>query len=221
MNSGEFQDIIKSSRKILNNTIIASFIVIGGLVAFLIYTMKKQETKVYVIADNGRFTANLTESDVIYDFDLRNHVKLFLYNMYSFDQYNYNEHVETGLNLIDTYNGKRIFNDMDKGGIYELMKKQDVRVKVVIDSIVVNNKIRPFSGRAYFRQRLMYSDQMKDIPLALKFDLVPVSRSDKNPFGFIIANLDYIDYVIRNEDLSIKFNEVSTEAMDTIVRKGE
>jgi hypothetical protein len=57
-------------------------------------------------------------------------------------------------------------------------------------------KRKPWSGRAYIKQRISIGGQLKEpLPLAAKFNLEETDyRSDANPYGLLITNFDYISY---------------------------
>jgi len=190
-------------------TICTSTILLIGLGYLYLTETKKHEDKIYVIADNGRFMANQTTSDILYDFDMKNHLKVFCQNMFAYDQYNYNTNIETGLNLIDVIGGKRIYNDIKTSGVYENLKKYNARTKINIDSIKIDMTARPVGAIVYLTQTVIYSDQSAKLPIAAKMSLVSANRSEKNPFGMLITNFDYIPYSIGVNDISA--GEASTE----------
>lgn len=202
MESTEFAKTINGYRNVLIVTIFTSTILLIGLGYLYLTETKKHEDKIYVIADNGRFMANQTTSDILYDFDMKNHLKVFCQNMFAYDQYNYNTNIETGLNLIDVLGGKRIYNDIKTSGVYENLKKYNARTKINIDSIKIDMTARPVGAIVYLTQTVIYSDQSAKLPIAAKMSLVSANRSEKNPFGMLITNFDYIPYNIGVNDLS-------------------
>lgn len=213
MESTEFAKTINGYRNVLIVTICTSTILLIGLGYLYLTETKKHEDKIYVIADNGRFMANQTTSDILYDFDMKNHLKVFCQNMFAYDQYNYNTNIETGLNLIDVLGGKRIYNDIKTSGVYENLKKYNARTKINIDSIKIDMTSRPVGAIVYLTQTVIYSDQSAKLPIAAKMSLVSANRSEKNPFGMLITNFDYIPYNIGVNDLSDE--ETATEKNGT------
>lgn len=196
METTEFSKTIKGYKTILI-TVIVSFTLLTAVIGVLYFKERaNHDAKIYVIADNGRFLATQTNADIIYDFDIKNHVKLFCQNMFAYDQYNYTDNLETGLNLIDDIGGKRIYNDLKNSGVYENLKKYNARTKVKIDSIIIDTKIRPITGVLYCTQSVLYSDQDAKLPIAAKFNLISTTRSEQNPFGMMITNFDYVKYDI-------------------------
>lgn len=219
MESTEFAKTINGYRNVLMVTICTSTILLIGLGYLYLTETKKHEDKIYVIADNGRFMANQTTSDILYDFDMKNHLKVFCQNMFAYDQYNYNTNIETGLNLIDVLGGKRIYNDIKTSGVYENLKKYNARTKINIDSIKIDMKARPVGAIVYLTQTVIYSDQSAKLPIAAKMSLVSANRSEKNPFGMLITNFDYIPYSIGVNDLSKEESAPATTNSETPTNK--
>lgn len=207
METKEFESQLKSQRK--TTYIITGCLTTITLVLLVLYVYTKQnnEQKIYVISDSGRFQAVKTEDAIVYDFDLKNHIKLYINNMFSYDQYNYDSHIDLALGLIDDYYGKFVFNNLKNNDVFENMKRYNMLFKVSIDSIKIDMNKRPYECLAYFKSKMYYSDQMKSNPVAFHCKLSEVVRSENNPFGFIISNFTYIEYKIPVDQTSIKFDE--------------
>lgn len=218
METKTYETVLKQQRKIIAIVCICSVIITLGSIAAYIWERNKKEEKIYVIADNGRFTAQLTEDAVVYDFDLKNHVRVFINKMFAYDQYSYKNHVEDALCLIDDYYGKYIYNNLKNNQVFETMGQYNCTFKVTIDSIKVDMNQRPFACEAYFKWRMYYSDQVKTTPIAFRCKLSQVNRSEKNPFGFIINNYTIINYKLPADQYSIKFDEVSQETVDSLLK---
>ena len=194
MESTEFSKTINGYRKVFMITV-SCLTVLLVLVGYLyVKEKRKHEDKIYVISDNGRFIAKQTNNEALFDFDVKNHLKVFCQNMFAYDQYNYTSNIETALNLIDVPGGKRIYNDVKTSGIYENLKKYNARTTIKIDSINLDLKARPIHANIYITQTVLYSDQKIQLPIAAKMDLVSANRSESNPFGILISNFDYIPY---------------------------
>ncbi len=213
MESTDFSRTINGYKKTLIAVIISFTLIIVSLGFLYLKEKANHEAKIYVIADNGRFLATQTSAETLYDFDMRNQIKLFCDNMFAYDQYNFNDNLETGLNLIDDIGGKRIYNDLKTSGVYENLKKYNARTKIKIDSLVIDTKVRPIAGVFYCTQSVLYSDQSAKLPIAAKFNLISTTRSEKNPFGMMITNFDYIKYDIGVNKVipSVEQNKSTTE----------
>ena len=219
METKEFEKQLKQQRQTMYITIISLTVITLSLFSVLIYKMYKAEQKIYVISDSGRFQATKTEDAVVYDFDLKNHVKLFINNMFGYDQYNYSNHVDLSLGLIDDYYGKYIFNNLRDNEVFDNMKKFNMMFKVSIDSVKINMNKRPYECSAYFKSKMYYSDQMKVNPVAFTCKLTEVQRSENNPFGFIISNFNYINYQINNTEKSVLYNDaLESERADSLLK---
>lgn len=219
METKEFENQLKTQRKTLYIVTISLSVMTLVLLSLYIYTVKTNEQKIYVISDSGRFQATKTEDAVVYDFDLKNHVKLYINNMFSYDQYNYDNHIDLALGLIDDYYGKFVYNNLKNNDVFENMKRYNMLFKVSIDSVKVDMSKRPYECLAYFKSKMYYSDQMKSNPVAFHCKLNEVVRSENNPFGFVITNFTYIDYKIPVDQTSIKFDEAAgDERADSLLK---
>ncbi len=195
LKSSEFSQITEKLRKIIVFTNLF-WLLAFGFIAFLFWRERVESKKipVYVISDNGRFLARQAPEDVTYDFDLRNDVKVFIANFYEYDKNDFTDRIETALNLVDNVSGKSIYASIKSAKIYDALRDKNARTKVEFDSIKTDLSKRPVHVRAYFKQHIFVSDLKMSNPVAAEFDIVPFSRSEKNPFGLLITNFSYIPY---------------------------
>lgn len=194
MESTEFAKTINGYRKVLIVLIVCFSFLLLAVGYLFIVEKKNHENKIYVISDTGRFIARQTDNETMYDFDIKNHLKVFSTNMFAYDQYNYKSNIEVALNLVDVSGGKRIYNDVKTSGIYENLKKYNARTIIKIDSIYLDMKVRPIKADLFITQTVLYADQKAELAIGAKMDLVSANRSEENPFGILITNFDYIPY---------------------------
>lgn len=219
METKEFENQLKSQRKTLYIVTVSLSVITLALLVLYVLNIKKSEQKIYVISDSGRFQAIKTEDAVVYDFDLKNHVKLFINNMYGYDQYNYDNHIDLALGLIDDYYGKFVYNNLKDNEVFENMKRYNMMFKVSIDSVKIDMKKRPYECIAYFKSKMYYSDQMKSNAVAFHCLLSEVQRSENNPFGFMMTNFSYIDYKLPKEQNSIMYDAAeNNEQADSLLK---
>ncbi len=216
MESTEFAKTINAYRKVLIVIVVCFSVLLLAVGYLYVKERGKHEDKIYVISDNGRFIARQTNTDALFDFDIKNDLKVFCQNMFAYDQYNYSANIETALNLIDVPGGKRIYNDVKTSGIYENLKKFNARTTIKMDSINLDLKARPISALVYLTQTVMYSDQKIQLAIGAKMNLVSANRSEQNPFGILITNFDYIPY---NNGVINKINPGETAVKSGAVEK--
>ncbi len=150
----------------------------------------------YVITDFGTFSANLLEEGVGRTaVEARNHIKVFMKNMYAHEANNFKQRVENALELIDKQDGLAIYHDFKEGQVYENYVRHNARTVVQVDSVLVDMNAQPYQGSVYARQTIFYNDQSRTLPIAAAFNLVETPfRTDQNPFGLLIQDWQYIAY---------------------------
>lgn len=174
-----------------------------GIIIFLIIDRSKKD--VFVIADNGRFTAKPTVDNKLFQHDIKNHTKLFISSFFEYDKYTFSENIESALGLVDESTGKMIYKSLKDAGIYETLKEKKVRTSAKIDTLLVDMTQKPVKVKVLFRQYVYINDVVQENPVGAIFDLVPFSRSEGNPFGQLIVNFKYISYTPAGPTKSIYF----------------
>jgi hypothetical protein len=176
-------------------SVLSTFIValVAGLLVFRAYESSGQ--RVYVVGNNGSFSALSTSHDTHTRFEARNLVSTFMTTMYGHDQYTYKAHLDAALPLIEDRGGRRIYEGFKTGQVFENYVRYGARATITVDSIRLDMSNHPYTGQVYVKQRILIGDQMsKSQPLAAKFALVETDRSDANPYGMLITDFDYIAY---------------------------
>ena len=191
---------IDKTIKTLKTALILGFIIMGiaNVLLLVLYIKEKkrnESTTMYVLKDEFAYKAiPLEEKESRGMAELKNHISMFMFNMFSHDQYNYNDRIENALKLIDRTDGKRIYNELESGKVYEIYKKYNSRTELKIDSVIIDNSKSLITGRVYAKQTAIYSDQRKMVPLAAKFEIENTFRSEGNPHGLQITNFNFIRY---------------------------
>lgn len=112
------------------------------------------------------------------------------------DQYTFSKNVESALCLIDNVNGQKIYDQLQKGGFYELYKKENAHTKVTVDSIKVDMNVKPYKAKIWLKQAIYWSGYSKDVPYAAVMQIVEDNRSERNPLGLLISEFYFIEYNI-------------------------
>jgi hypothetical protein len=159
---------------------------------------------VYVVTDSGTFPALVQQERKVSVYEARNHVKTFLTTMFAHDASNYKQQVETALHLVSKTDGGRIISDFTKGKVYENYVRLGSRTHLEVDSVMIDVAKRPLSGKAYARQTIHLEGQSQDFPIAIQFELTETYRSDENPYGLLLQNMQYIHYNPQANTSSIK-----------------
>lgn len=196
METNDFFKTIRTMRSITLGTIISSGLIIFLLIVLLVKASDSSSKNIYVSTDAGSFLAKRNDYGIRYDFEIKNHVRIFFQNLLEGDQYTFLKNVEAALCLIDNVNGAKIYDQLQKGGFYELYKKENAHTKVSMDSIKVNMKEKPYKVKIWLKQSVYWSGYSKDIPYAAVMEVVEDNRSEKNPFGLLISDFYFIEYTI-------------------------
>lgn len=161
---------------------------------------ERQRQKIYVL-DNGRSLMVALSQDLAQNrpVEAREHVRRFheLFFTLSPDKAAIESNVGRALQMADksalsyykVLQEKGFFNRLIAGGI-----SQTVR----IDSIRCNFDSYPYQVTTYARQRIMRESTITERSLVTTCRLINAVRSDNNPQGFLLENLN----VIENKDLA-------------------
>jgi hypothetical protein len=199
MNNNEnvktFSSTFDIMKKLCFVAIIMLFLTNAGWILAYVKLNKEVGKKVFVVTDNGSIWA--TEKDNINTFDQyesRNFIKVFCNLMFAHDASTYNKHLNAALPLIHRDYGMAIKADYDNNKLYATYVNYDASTTIQIDSVVIVQNSRPQRGAVFMRLITHYGNAMSAAPLAYKFSLDRVSRSDINPYGLFITSLDRIVY---------------------------
>ena len=161
---------------------------------------ERQRQKIYVL-DNGRSLMVALSQDLAQNrpVEAREHVRRFheLFFTLSPDKAAIESNLNRALLMADrsalsyykALSEKGFFNRLIAGGI-----SQTVR----IDSIRCNFDSYPYQVTTYARQRIMRESTITERSLVTTCRLINAVRSDNNPQGFLLENLN----VIENKDLA-------------------
>ena len=187
-------DLIKSNRSIFLSAIVISGL-LNIIMAILVF-MYSSEAKehVYFISENAAYKGVALDSKERNDAEMKNHSFLFMYNMFSHDQYNYEKRVNKALLLIDKPSGMYLYKQLSDAKIIDKYRKYNSRTELEVDSVLIDHNSNPITARAYCKQYAVYSDHREKLPLAAKFGVVSTFRSDANPHGLQLVNFEVIAY---------------------------
>jgi len=196
METTDFLKAIKSMRIIVVVTIVAAFFTCL-IFAFLFVKAENDNGKnVYVATQAGTFLAKRNDYGLRYDFELKNHVRIFFQNLLEGDQFTFTKNVDASLCLIDNVNGKKIYDQLQKGGFYDLYKRDNAHTAITIDSLKVKMTESPYKAKIWLKQSVYWAGYSKAVPYCAIMEIHEDNRSEKNPFGLLITNLVFVEYNI-------------------------
>ena len=153
-----------------------------------------KDEKIYVMTDMGTFMVSRNQLNIRQSWEIKNHSKIVLQNLFENDVYTYRNNLENGLQLMDNQIGLKVRDMMDKSGLYELLRKENAYTKIIFDSIVLTKGSQPYQIRAYFKQMVMWRGLNQLIPYGVILSVTEDSRSSKNPYGLLVHALDLFKY---------------------------
>ncbi|MBT9394395.1 hypothetical protein KLP40_14585 [Hymenobacter sp. NST-14] len=198
MSKSKIQDLDKTYSTMRTMTMASLAIVLVTSIFFVLTLRHAYGTvgqRVYVVGSLGTQAAVAASPDEHSEFEYRNVVRTFVSNMFQHDESTFTDHMNTALNLSDALSGRRLYEEFKKGQVYENYRKFGSRTMVKVDSIVLQNDVRPRTGKVYMKQKTFMADrQSAPISIAAAFTLVETDRSEKNPYGIQISGFDFIPY---------------------------
>lgn len=183
---------------------IFSFLGFVGATIFYYFQFRaivdQQKEIIYVSTPSGTFQAVQATQREVHPVEINKHSEMFIHAMFSHDADSYDEHLNSAMHLINKKDGMLIIEQFEgpKGknsSVRDGYIRWGSRTEVMVDSIkTVSNEMTPMVN-AYFKQRHFIGSELKsELAIALQYRVVDVYRSDKNPYGLQITNLDFIPY---------------------------
>ncbi|MCG8339947.1 MAG: hypothetical protein MI674_01550 [Cytophagales bacterium] len=169
---------------------IASNILMGlGCMYWVIDTKNKAQKSIWVLSPSkqvyhAELNYDIQSPDRIYEY--QNHLKLFYSLFFSYDENNYQQHIEDALYLIDD-SGQELYQLYQDNRLYDQVLQNNLIVQAQVDSISINMDQLPREGVVYARQFIKNTahsaGQTAIQNMHATFLLQDVARSIKNPHG--------------------------------------
>ena len=204
---------MRQMRVITIVAVVCSFIscIIFGLL--YVKAVNNTEKEIYVVSDAGDFMAKRNDLGIRQDFEVKNHIRLFLQDFYENDQYTFNKNIDAALNLIDRKDGNRIYSGFNAKA-YNVYVQNNAHSKVVVDSIKVDMNVRPYRAKVWFQIVLHYGGNTQPIYNCAITEIIDNPRSEKNPFGLLLQNFNFIEYKVdagKAQMINDSLNKANTE----------
>lgn len=194
METTDYLKAVRSMRIIVVTNTIVSGILCAFCIGLLVKTQSDNDKNIYVATEAGTFLAKRNDYAIRQDFELKNHVRVFFQNLLEGDQFTFTKNVDAALCLIDNVNGKRLYDQLQKGGFYDLYKRDNAHTTISVDSIKVKMDQIPYKTKIWLKQSVYWAGYSKAVPYCAVMDIVEDNRSEKNPFGLMITNLGFVEY---------------------------
>ena len=181
-----------AKKSLLFGLIISTLVSLGSL-TWAFFTTQSIRDTAYVLTKDGKAAlmqgVNVSEIDAYRKPEILNHVRMFHTAFWEIDEFNYKRNIDKALYLAGT-SGKQLYKTLDANGHFAKISTENLKQKLIIDSIQVNDQVKPYQGIFYGKLRVLRTDQKTESinELRAKFVLHNVSRTDKNPHGLLIEN---------------------------------
>jgi hypothetical protein len=168
---------------------VVSLLCIIAAFGFAYQSYEQAQSRAYIVTDLGTLYANSnTDNDPrSRKIEIESHVRIFAQNMFAFDEGNYKEHIEKGLQLIGS-DGNDILSQYNQIELYSSLVKNNMTVNVFVDSVWVDVKSKPAKARLFARQQFDNAVSTEQFQLRADMTLRDVSRTAANVHGLKIDN---------------------------------
>ncbi|WKN44922.1 conjugal transfer protein TraK [Tunicatimonas pelagia] len=175
----------------------------AATVAFAFLYQRVQEYyqhRTYVITSWGTFPASYYDGRKVSRIEVQNHIETFVKNMFAHSAETYYEHINFALNLIDEESGKRIYHDFEEGDVHKNYVRYGSHTEIKLDSVVIDMRQLPIAAKFYALQEVHIGENVRTLPIAASFQVLQDYRHDKNPYGLLLTNFDFIAYPRKSEE---------------------
>ncbi|UZS00063.1 hypothetical protein [Chondrinema litorale] len=159
--------------------------------------VKDASGKAYIKTNSGTFSAHIDESSSVSIYEAKLFVKNSLRLAFAHNKHTFKENMSALEYLLQKKDMNRILSDFEKAEEYENYQRFDSRSEVSFDSISIDLDAVPIKGVCKFRRNIYFYNEQATIPTTCIFQLekVDAGRSDNNPYGLRLKNIDYVDYI--------------------------
>jgi len=160
--------------------VLIGFVLTTTVLGYLLYDAKKT-----AIVFDSRGTRYNTESVNVADmriYEYEEFIRIFYTNWYSFDENNFDQHIEKGLHMIGN-EGKELFNEYSDLQLKSSMIQKNLRYEVKITNVQVNMSTKPVSGHIEGIQTCLRARGAKSRTICVNFTIGDVEVSKDNLTG--------------------------------------
>jgi len=166
--------------KFVITLVVIGFLLSTTVMGYFLYDAKK--TAIVIDSKGTRFnTQSVNVSDMrIYEYE--EFIRTFYTTWYSFDENNFDQHIEKGLHMIGD-EGKELFNEYSDLQLKSNMIQKNLRYEVKITNVVVNMSTKPVSGHIEGVQTCIRAKGYKSRTICVNFTIGDVEVSKDNLTG--------------------------------------
>lgn len=192
-----FETIEKQFQRVRRMSLAA--VLVSGLVAWcaIYYGSREAERSrktVYVLYNGAVFQAVASSRDENLGVELRHHLRMFHHDFFDLDPDEKAIKTSVGLSYyLADQSAKHLFDDEAEKGFINALISGNVSQRVVLDSIWLDTRKEPYAFRCVGTQTLTRASSVSTRMLITSGYIRTTQRSDNNPHGFIIEDLEVED----------------------------
>jgi len=166
--------------KFVITLIVIAYILSTTILGYLLYDAKK--TAIVFDSKGARYNAESVNVGDMRIYEYEEYIRNFYTTWYSFDENNFDQHIEKGLHMIGD-EGKELFNEYSDLQLKSNMIQKNLRYEVKITNVVVNMSTKPVSGHIEGIQTCLRAKGYKSRTICVNFTIGDVEVSKDNLMG--------------------------------------
>ena len=153
---------------------------------------------VYVLSSDNTFLAQRVDGSMARSsYEIIAFAKVFLEKAFAHNEYSFESNLSEVTELMDQESARFFLSKMDES-IEALYKERNAISTVSLKDIEVNTTTHPYEVLLYYTTTLQFASlgetiyDDREVEGGIYFQVKPLSRSQKNPFGMQIRNIKFL-----------------------------
>ena len=153
---------------------------------------------VYVLSSDNTFLAQRVDGSMARSsYEIIAFAKVFLEKAFAHNEYSFESNLAEVTELMDQESARFFLSKMDES-IEALYKERNAISTVSLKDIEVNTTTHPYEVLLYYTTTLQFASlgesiyDDREVEGGIYFQVKPLSRSQKNPFGMQIRNIKFL-----------------------------
>ena len=181
--------------------LLVALLIIASLAVFFSkkwYDASKLDN-VYILSSDNTFLAERVDGSMARsNYEIIAFAKVFLEKAFAHNEYSFESNLAEVTGLMDQESARFFLSKMDES-IEALYKERNAISTVQLSGIEVNTTTQPYEVLLYYTITLQFASlgetiyEDAQVEGGIYFQVKPLSRSQKNPFGMQIRNLKFLE----------------------------
>ena len=154
---------------------------------------------VYILSSDNTFLAQRVDGSMARSsYEIIAFAKVFLEKAFAHNEYSFESNLSEVTELMDQESARFFLSKMDES-IEALYKERNAISTVSLKDIEVNTTTHPYEVLLYYTTTLQFASlgesiyDDREVEGGIYFQVKPLSRSQKNPFGMQIRNIKFLE----------------------------